>query len=99
MATPAPAPAAAAAPVAPAPVAGAKKSATHTTVDKAAKGATASDKSKAADVEAARIVFDTLRAKGYLAFRVSRNGAKGKQMKEFDPNAERMVMVPQMQGG
>lgn len=48
----------------------------------------------------ARETFDGLRKKGFLAFRVvDKDGSKGEQMTEFDPNAKMMIMVPPMQGG
>ncbi len=58
------------------------------------------DRNKASEVEAARTLFDALTRKGYRAFRcVGKDGAQGEQMREFDPEAERMILVPQMQGG
>ncbi len=58
------------------------------------------DRSKPEEVENAKRTFDDLRKKGYCAFRVTgKDGEKGEQMTEFDPTAERMIMVPQMRGG
>lgn len=58
------------------------------------------DKNKPAEVEAARAMFDTLTKKGYRAFHVhGKEGEQGEQMREFDPHAERVIFVPQMQGG
>lgn len=58
------------------------------------------DKSKPIEVEAAKAMFDTLVKKGYLAFHVKgEQGEKGEQMKEFDPNSERVIFVPAMCGG
>jgi hypothetical protein len=57
------------------------------------------DKSNEDEVEDARASYDRLKKKGYLAFSVNKDGSKGEQMTEFDPDAERMIMVPQMQGG
>ena len=35
-----------------------------------------------------------------MAFRVTdKEGNKGDQMREFDPTAERMILVPAFQGG
>jgi hypothetical protein len=52
------------------------------------------------EVENARRSFDDLRKKGYLAFRVTgTDGEKGEQMTAFDPEAERMIMIPAMRGG
>jgi len=58
------------------------------------------DKGNRDEVANARRTFDDLRAKGYLAFHVTgKNGDQGEQMDEFDPDAERMIMIPPMQGG
>lgn len=58
------------------------------------------DKDKEEEVEAARTLFDSLTKKGYRAFKVTgKNGDKGDQMKKFDPDAERVIFAPQMQGG
>lgn len=52
-----------------------------------------------AEVDVARGMFDGLKAKGYLAYKLDRNGEKGEVIRTFDPDAERIVMNPQMQGG
>jgi|SRR5688572_8941743 len=58
------------------------------------------DKSKPDEVEAARDLFNKLRAKNYLAFKVTDDkGTQGEQVREFDPKVERMVFTPQMQAG
>lgn len=57
------------------------------------------DSDKPAEVEEARRTFDTLKAKGYSAFRVTDKGGNGEEMKTFDPMAEKMIMVPRMVGG
>ena len=58
------------------------------------------DKRKEDEVEAARSLFKSLTKKGYRAFHVTgKDGDKGEQMSDFDPNAERMIMVGPLQGG
>lgn len=59
------------------------------------------DKNKPEEVEAARLMFDALRKKNYLAFKVKGDkGDKGdEQIREFDPTVERMILTPQMQAG
>jgi hypothetical protein len=57
------------------------------------------DRSNTDEVEDARASFDRLRERGHLAFRVNKDGTEGEQMDAFEPNAERMILVPQMQGG
>lgn len=52
-----------------------------------------------AEVEAARATFDRLRAEGHLAFRVEPGGGKGSQIREFDPDAAKIIMAPPMRGG
>lgn len=57
-------------------------------------------KDNAEEVEMARDQFNAQKKKGYAAFHVTgKDGAKGTQMHEFDPNAERIIFVKQMQGG
>ncbi len=52
------------------------------------------------EVANARRTFDDLLAKGFAAFSVTgREGAKGEQIRRFDPAAERIIMVPQLAGG
>ena len=58
------------------------------------------DRSKQEEVQAARKQFDEMRKKGYLAFSVTgKNGEKGGQITEFDPDAERIILAPPMRGG
>lgn len=50
--------------------------------------------------EAARSTFDNMtQNKGYAAFRTDARGQRGQQIREFDPSAERILLVPPMQGG
>jgi hypothetical protein len=51
------------------------------------------------EVENARRTFDDLRAKGYLAFSVKKDGEKGEQIRKFDSDAQKLIMVPPMKGG
>ena len=52
------------------------------------------------EVDLARTTFDSYRKKGYAAFRVvGKDGVKGEQMNEFDPDAERIIFVKPMAGG
>jgi hypothetical protein len=57
------------------------------------------DPTKSVEVEDARASFDNLTGKGYRAFRTDAAGKEGDLMKSFDPEAGRVVFVPQMQGG
>jgi hypothetical protein len=53
-----------------------------------------------AEVAAAKSTFDALKAKGYLAYQVKgEKGENGEVMKEFDPKAGRVIMIPQPIGG
>jgi len=54
-----------------------------------------------ADVAIARRTFNSFIQKGYLAFRILAGTAesRGEQITEFDPDAERIVFSPPMQGG
>ncbi len=58
------------------------------------------DKSKPDEVEAAKKMFDDLKAKGCLAFKVVPwFGTRGQQIDAFDVNADRIILAPPMRGG
>jgi len=51
------------------------------------------------EVKIARKTFDKMKAKSYIAFKVKKDGSQGKVIDEFDPDAEKIIMAPQMSGG
>lgn len=51
------------------------------------------------EVSAAQAQFDELQGKRFLAFAVTEEGGQGEQIQEFDPNAQKIIMVPPMAGG
>jgi len=51
-----------------------------------------------AEVEAARAHFNLMTGKGYHAFRM-RGDQKAERMSSFDPDAESMILMPQLSGG
>lgn len=51
------------------------------------------------EVANARRTFEDLRKKGFMAYSVEEGGAAGRQITEFAPDAERLIMVPAMRGG
>jgi hypothetical protein len=57
------------------------------------------DPRKPDEVEAARATFNTLKAKGYLAFRVDDAGEKTAAMDKFDPKAGKVILSPPVVGG
>jgi hypothetical protein len=58
------------------------------------------DRTKKIEVDAMRKLFADLRAKGYAAYTVDDDtGNKGNVVREFDPDAERFIMIPPMAGG
>ena len=58
------------------------------------------DSDNADEVATARETFNKLRDKRYLAFRMTGSSERrGEQMDHFDPNAEKMILVPPMAGG
>lgn len=58
------------------------------------------DRRNADEVTDARRSFDNLIGKGYSAFHVKgEKGDRGDKMNRFDPEAERMVLIPPMKGG
>jgi hypothetical protein len=57
------------------------------------------DKDSPDEVAGARAQFDIMKGKGYLAYTVDESGNKGEVIREFDPNAQAIIMVPQTVGG
>ena len=57
------------------------------------------DRNSADEVKAAKDTFDRLTEKSYIAYSVKKRGKKGKKITEFDPAAERIILVPPLQGG
>jgi hypothetical protein len=53
----------------------------------------------AAEVENARRTFTDLKAKKFKAFSVKKDGESGKEITEFDPALEKIIMIPQIMGG
>lgn len=51
------------------------------------------------EVASARRTFDELKAKGYSAFSVKKNGDKDKLIHRFDPAAEKIILAPALVGG
>jgi len=52
------------------------------------------------ETEAARKQFVDMKANGYKAYRIDpKNGEKGELLKEFDPKAEKIVLVMPFAGG
>lgn len=51
------------------------------------------------EVEAAEEIFNEKIEAGWSAFREKYAGAKGDRIKTFDPNAGRIILVPQVAGG
>lgn len=58
------------------------------------------DKNKSDEVEAAKALFDKMIKKpGYKAYAVAKEGEKGSIIAKFDPDAEKIIMAPPLQGG
>lgn len=51
------------------------------------------------EIEAARVHFDALKKKKYLAFKVDKHGDQGEQIDRFDPRLEHIIMSPPLVGG
>lgn len=51
------------------------------------------------EVAAARRTFDDLKKKGFLSYSVSKDGSRGEVIREFDPDAEKIILSAPMQGG
>ncbi len=52
-----------------------------------------------AEVAMAKASFDSLTGQGYQAFRVGAGEERAERLRTFDPSAQKMTMVPHMQGG
>ena len=63
------------------------------------------DVARPEEVRAARTMIDEFTrprsqgGRGYLAYRAGAEGEQGERMTEFDPDAERVILVHQLQGG
>lgn len=57
------------------------------------------DSDKPDEVEVARETFKKLTKKGYVAYAVDKDGNKGKVVKDFDPDAEKLILSPPLAGG
>lgn len=58
------------------------------------------DRKNKTEVNAARRTFRDLLKDGYMAYRaVGKKGEQGEQIREFDPDAERIILVKQLVGG
>ena len=51
------------------------------------------------EVAAVESKFDELVGKGFKAFSVKKNGNRGVEIKEFDPGAGKIILVPKIVGG
>jgi hypothetical protein len=51
------------------------------------------------EVDNARTTFNSLLKKGFSAFKVNKKGEAGERITEFDAQAEKLILVPAMQGG
>lgn len=52
-----------------------------------------------AEVTVARDMFTEMVGKGYSIFDVNPRNQQGKRITEFDPKAEKYMVVPQLRGG
>lgn len=58
------------------------------------------DRNNADEVAAARTQFNALVKKGFTAYRAEgKEGLRGEVIREFDPDAERIILVKQLVGG
>lgn len=70
------------------------------TLDKTGDTRTIWDKDNADEVAIAKKQFADFMKKGYLAYKAEgKDGRKGEQIREFDPDAERIIFARQLVGG
>lgn len=51
------------------------------------------------EVRMAREMFESMRERGHSIFRINPNGNRGARVTTFDPEAEKLLVVPQLVGG
>jgi len=51
------------------------------------------------EVDAAKAQFNSLKKKGFTAYNVKKDGKAGTVMREFDPDAGKIIMTPAKAGG
>lgn len=51
------------------------------------------------EVENARRTFNELREKRFVAYAVRAGGGKGEVIRQFDPEAEKLILAPPLVGG
>lgn len=70
------------------------------TLDRTGDTRTMWDKSNPDEVKIAQRTFKEFKDKGYQAFRAEgKKGEKGEQIRNFDPDAERIIFVKPLVGG
>lgn len=57
------------------------------------------NKDDPAEVEVAKEVFASYKRQGYAAARMNPGGEAGEMIREFDPTAESLLMIPPIAGG
>lgn len=57
------------------------------------------DRGNADEVAEARELFDRMKAKGFQAWSVTRKGDRDRRITEFDPQSEKIIFAPALQGG
>jgi len=57
------------------------------------------DKNNSDEVEAAEEQFETLIDKGFTAYKVKKDGKKGRKITSFDQDAGKIIMIPKIVGG
>lgn len=57
------------------------------------------DPDRKEEVKSAKKTFEELTDKGYVAYRVNKKGDQGEVMTEFDKDAEKIILAPQLRGG
>lgn len=71
----------------------------HQIMDRSGHTEKAWDKADVVSVAEAEKRFAELTGKGFIAFEPGPNGEPGRQIKSFDPEIEKTVFMPALQGG
>ncbi len=51
------------------------------------------------ETEAAEAQFDALTERKFTAYKVKKNGDRGKEISKFDPEAGKIILIPYIGGG
>ena len=57
------------------------------------------DRDNKDETDAAKCTYDSLTSKGFKAYEVKKGGKAGKEIEKFNPDMEKIILVPPIAGG